>query len=149
MDVNEALELTRHLYAGHSAAVRQILAQATPETSLAQRIWTMPALGRYSREGAVLLGDAAHAMTPNLGRGACEALVDAVTLGQLLNENPREEALAKYNKLRVLPTQQIKAASALMGRMALADPMQPLRDALVKQVGRHTPRRPSAAGTRE
>lgn len=149
VDVEEALELTRRFFYSHSRAVRQILAQAVPEASLAQRIWTMPPLGRYTRKGIALLGDAAHAMTPNLGRGACEALVDAVTLGKLLNEYPREEALAKYNRKRVLPTQQLKAASYVMGRIALAETMQPARDALLRQVGKRLSANPAAAGTRE
>ena len=62
--------------------------QAAPETSLAQRIWTTPPLGSFVRGRVALIGDAAHAMTPNLGRGACEALVDAVTLAELLNAGP-------------------------------------------------------------
>lgn len=149
VDVEEALELTRRSFGSYSQPVLRVLAHAAPETSLAQRIWTMPPLVGYARKGAVLLGDAAHAMTPNLGRGACEALVDAVTLGKLLNEYPREEALAKYNRKRVLPTQQLKAGSSVMGRIALAQTMQPARDALLRQVGKRVSTKPGAAGTRE
>jgi 2-polyprenyl-6-methoxyphenol hydroxylase-like FAD-dependent oxidoreductase len=60
------------------------------------------------RGGVVLLGDAAHAMTPNLGQGACVALEDAVTLGAVLGggEAPGEvpgdvpAALRRYHELR-------------------------------------------------
>ncbi|MEW9551372.1 FAD-dependent monooxygenase [Nonomuraea sp. NPDC050783] len=37
-------------------------------------------LPAYHRGRAVLVGDAAHAMTPNLGQGACQAIEDAVVL---------------------------------------------------------------------
>lgn len=141
VDLEEALKLTRHIFQDYSPAVRHVLDQATPETSLAQRIWTTPPMARYARGGIVLLGDAAHAMTPNLGRGACEALVDAVTLGRLLNELPRKEALEGYNKKRVLHTQQLRIASSLMGRVALADTMHPLRDLLLKGAGRRVAKR--------
>lgn len=49
----------------------------------------------------VLLGDAAHAMTPDLGQGGCQALEDAVTLGALLrNDPPIDTALQHYSTLR-------------------------------------------------
>ncbi|MEV7604485.1 FAD-dependent monooxygenase [Paenarthrobacter sp. NPDC089322] len=136
VDVAEALKEAQQHYSHHSAAVQGVLAQATPDISLAQRIWTAPPLAKYTRGNVVLLGDAAHAMTPNLGRGACETLVDAVTLGRLINDLPRQEALHKYNRQRVLRTQQLRLASSMMGKVALAETMQPVRDGLLKQVGK-------------
>ncbi|MDD7836885.1 FAD-dependent monooxygenase [Paenarthrobacter sp. AB444] len=136
VDVQEALEITRGRYINYSDAVRDVLNQATPGNSLAQRIWTTPPMSRYTRENVVLVGDACHAMTPNLGRGACEALIDAVTLGALLNELPKKEALRAYNRKRVLRTQQLRLASSLMGNVALAQGMQPWRDGLLKRVGK-------------
>jgi 2-polyprenyl-6-methoxyphenol hydroxylase-like FAD-dependent oxidoreductase len=47
-----------------------------------------------------LVGDAAHAMTPNLGQGACLALEDAVTLGVLVGREPLAAALDRYAALR-------------------------------------------------
>ncbi|NWL10767.1 FAD-binding monooxygenase [Paenarthrobacter nitroguajacolicus] len=143
VDVAEALEVTRQRYANYSSAVRDVLSQANPETSLAQRIWTTPPMGRYTRGSVALVGDAAHAMTPNLGRGACEALIDAVTLGELLNDQPMDQALATYNSRRVIRTQLLRSASYAMGSIALAQGAQPWRDALLKQVGKRV------AGARE
>ena len=140
VDIREALHAARDRYGQYSPAVTKVLAEASPETSLAQRIWTTPPMARYSRGNVVLVGDAAHAMTPNLGRGACEALIDAVTLGNLLNERPLEEALAAYNRKRLFRTQQMRVASALMGSVALARGMQPWRDGLLGQVGKRVSR---------
>ena len=50
-------------------------------------------------------------MTPNLGRGACEALVDAAALAELLNARPLDEALKQYNRQRLLRTQLLRVAS--------------------------------------
>ena len=50
IDVAEALELTRRRFAGKAAGIGRVLATATPEATLAQRIWTVPALGRYARD---------------------------------------------------------------------------------------------------
>lgn len=147
VDVAEALEVSRSRYANYSPAVQNVLALARPETSLAQRIWTTPPLATYSRGNVVLVGDAAHAMTPNLGRGACEALIDAMTLGSLLNEQPMDKALAAYNKKRVMRTQLLRLASSTMGSVALARGAQPLRDALFKQAGKRVARTRERAGT--
>lgn len=136
VDVEEALALTRARFSGPAAGITRVLMAATPGQTLAQRIWTAPPLRRYATDGAVLVGDAAHGMTPNLGRGACEALVDAVTLADLLNTRPLRDALHAYTSHRLLRTQALRAASSAMTRLALADRAQPLRDKLLKVAGR-------------
>lgn len=136
IDVSAALDLTRRRFSEKAPGIRRVLAGATPDGTLAQRIWTVPALGSYTRAGAVLVGDAAHGMTPNLGRGACEALVDAVTLAELLNSRPLPKALQAYNNRRVLRSQALRAASSAMTRIVLAESTQPLRDRILALAGR-------------
>lgn len=136
IDVEEALALTRARFSAPPAGIARVLVTATPGQTLAQRIWTAPPLRRYATDGAVLVGDAAHGMTPNLGRGACEALVDAVTLADLLNSRPRRDALHAYSRHRWLRTQALRAVSSAMTRLALVDRAQPLRDGLLRFAGR-------------
>lgn len=135
----EALTRARERFDAGASAVRNVLEQATPESTLAQRIWTAPDLGSFVRPGAVLVGDAAHGMTPNLGRGACEALVDAVTLAELLNSRPVGEALREYNRQRLLRTRLLRVASSAMTRLALAERAQPLRDRLLRLAAQRSP----------
>ncbi|MCY1229101.1 salicylate 1-monooxygenase [compost metagenome] len=136
IDIAAALDLTRRRFTGKAPGIVRVLAAATPERTLAQRIWTVPALRSYARGGAALVGDAAHGMTPNLGRGACEALVDSVTLAGLLNSRPLPEALAAYNKRRVLRSQALRVASSAMTRLVLAESAQPFRDRILSVAGR-------------
>jgi 2-polyprenyl-6-methoxyphenol hydroxylase-like FAD-dependent oxidoreductase len=57
---------------------------------------------RWHQGRVVLLGDAAHPMTPNLGQGACQAIEDAVVLAERLGTEPDLElALAGYERRRV------------------------------------------------
>ncbi|MCC9197133.1 FAD-dependent monooxygenase [Arthrobacter sp. zg-Y820] len=50
-----------------------------------------------SSEGRRCWGDAAHGMAPNLGRGACEALLDAIALvGALAEASDVVSALHAY-----------------------------------------------------
>jgi len=43
-------------------------------------------LKKWQCENVCLIGDAAHATTPNLGQGACQAIEDAYAIGQLIDE---------------------------------------------------------------
>lgn len=65
----------------------------------------------------ILIGDAAHPMTPNLGQGAAMALEDAVILGHLLqgkNDNPSRD----FYKLRAKRINQLLHSSYAAGFVA-------------------------------
>jgi len=69
--------------------------------------------------GVVLLGDAAHAVTPNMGQGAGLAIEDACCLANVLDENrPLVEALADYERLRRPRAKWILDRSFSFGRLA-------------------------------
>ncbi|MEU3373886.1 FAD-dependent monooxygenase [Streptomyces sp. NPDC006660] len=75
-------------------------------------------LPSYAVGRIALLGDAAHAMTPNLGQGACQALEDAVTLAAALATEPTvESALARYDAERRPRSQAVARAARQAGRM--------------------------------
>jgi 2-polyprenyl-6-methoxyphenol hydroxylase-like FAD-dependent oxidoreductase len=139
VDAAQALDLARERLAGATApAVGPVLDAADAATTLAQRIWTTEPRS-FVRGRAVLIGDAAHAMTPNLGRGACEALIDAVTLARLLGELPVEEALTAYDRARRRPVRRVQRRAATAMRVALATRMQPSRDRVAGLVGTLVP----------
>lgn len=110
------------------------------EDCLAPR-WWRPA----SKEGPamVLIGDAAHAVTPNLGQGAGLAIEDGVALAELVAQAPIGDALAKFEQLRRPRAEWIWKQSWLFGRAGQLESgiLRSVRDTLVA----HTPERVTRA----
>ncbi|MGC5308052.1 FAD-dependent oxidoreductase [Micromonospora zamorensis] len=75
-------------------------------------------LPSYVRGRVALLGDAAHAMTPNLGQGAGQAIEDAVVLGAVCagGADGLPAALAAYDEQRRPRSQAIARAALRAGR---------------------------------
>lgn len=57
---------------------------------------------RWYSDGIVVIGDAAHAMSPQLGQGVNLALADASCLADCLSRYPLPQALARYQRRRSL-----------------------------------------------
>jgi 2-polyprenyl-6-methoxyphenol hydroxylase-like FAD-dependent oxidoreductase len=82
----------------------------------------------------VLLGDAAHAMPPNLGQGANSALVDGVVLAEELTRAPSVmEALAGYDKRRRPLARRVQRTAEMLERLCGLERVTALhvRDALL------------------
>ncbi|MEI5033269.1 FAD-dependent monooxygenase [Streptomyces sp. S1A(2023)] len=76
-------------------------------------------LPRFHAGRVALLGDAAHAMTPNMGQGGCQAIEDAVVVAHLLARDADvPAALAAYSKARHRRTTLISRRSRRMGQLA-------------------------------
>jgi 2-polyprenyl-6-methoxyphenol hydroxylase-like FAD-dependent oxidoreductase len=85
---------------------------------------------------ALLIGDAAHAMTPNLGQGASMAIEDAVVLARRLRDDPRwfEEYVAERDRrVRWVQLTSRRLGSVLHARSA---PARWLRDGMLRRTPR-------------
>ena len=133
----DAPALLRRLYGGWHAEVARVL-EALPGTPVDRRtLYDLPAPASYVHGCRVLIGDAAHAMAPNLGRGAGESLVDAAALARALGESPTVSAgLDRYDRERRRPTGRIVHASRAASRVSTATRFTGLRDAVVRTAGR-------------
>lgn len=73
----------------------------------------------YAFDNIVLIGDAAHATTPNMGQGACQAIEDAIILADELSKNQNTEgAFIAYERRRLKRTHSIVKKSWLLGKIA-------------------------------
>jgi len=87
----------------------------------------------------VLLGDAAHAMAPNLGQGANSALVDGVVLAVELAGAPSvTDALVGYDKRRRPLARRVQKGAAMLQRLCGMErvPAVRVRDALLAGLAR-------------
>jgi len=73
-------------------------------------------VSRWHEQRVVLLGDAAHPMTPNLGQGAGQAIEDAAVLDRCLaTTDTIDAALRRYETLRVTRANSIVRGSRTLG----------------------------------
>lgn len=71
-----------------------------------------------------LLGDSAHAATPNMGQGACQAIEDAYVLSECLAKYETSKAFEEFQKLRLPKAHQVVKASWRIGKIAhLSNPL--------------------------
>jgi 2-polyprenyl-6-methoxyphenol hydroxylase-like FAD-dependent oxidoreductase len=106
-------------FSGWHSPIEQIIRATRPERILRADITDRPPIKRWHDGRVVLLGDAAHPMTPNLGQGAGQAIEDAVALDHFLGEPiSLEEALRAYEGRRVARANAITRASRHVGCVA-------------------------------
>ncbi|MFH9611496.1 FAD-dependent monooxygenase [Streptomyces sp. NPDC017448] len=117
-------ELLGRFGAWHSP-VPELLARTDPADVLQHDLYDLAAplpcryLGRIA-----WLGDAAHAMTPDLGQGGCQAIEDAAVLAHLLAGGDVPEALAAYHRVRHARADAVRVRARRAGRVAaLAHPV--------------------------
>ncbi|HCS21503.1 MAG TPA: monooxygenase [Bacteroidetes bacterium] len=106
-------------YKNYPKEVGELL-RATPDQAvLWNDIVDLDPIPHYAFGNVLLLGDAAHATTPNMGQGACQAIEDAWFLAQcLLQEKSPEPAFALFEKLRLQRTHNIVNRSRTLGKIA-------------------------------
>ena len=110
------LDELRRLFGHWDGAVGATIARIDEESILRHAIQHLARrLPRYHLGNTALIGDAAHAMTPDLGRGANEAILDALSLvGELRAHDHVDRALAAYDRSRRPTTQRTATGSAVL-----------------------------------
>lgn len=98
--------------------VRRIFDQTSETGILHHDIFDLTPLKTFVYGRTLLLGDAAHATTPNLGQGAGQAMEDAIVLANCLKAYDFREALARYDQLRVKHTAKVIKKSRKIGKQA-------------------------------
>jgi FAD-dependent urate hydroxylase len=101
-------ELRQH-FSGWAEPVQALIARIDPARTNRIAIHDVDPLPALVRGRVALLGDAAHAMPPDLGQGGCQAMEDAWVLAQqlLTNNLGVPDALQRYQRARQQRTAEI------------------------------------------
>lgn len=98
------------------APVPELVAATDAERMLRTDMYDLPRVPAWHRGRVVLLGDAAHATTPNLGQGGAQAIEDAWVLAdQLATQTRPEDAFAAYQRIRERKARMVVDTSRRLG----------------------------------
>lgn len=119
------------------APIRELIEKTPVSAIFRTDIHDRPPIPSWARGRVVLLGDAAHPMTPNLGQGGGQAVEDAVVLARCLtSEADVPAALARFQALRIPRANDFVIQSRRLG--AFGQWQNPLacwvRDQLLRRV---------------
>ncbi|MEI8190847.1 MAG: FAD-dependent monooxygenase, partial [candidate division NC10 bacterium] len=114
-------EILEH-FRGWHPPIAEVIA-ATPESTIVRTpALDRPAIWSWARGRVVLIGDAAHPMTPNLGQGACQAIEDALALSILLTKRGSiEAAFRRFEELRRARVAAIVLGARWIGSFAQSE----------------------------
>ena len=124
----QALNLT-DLYL-HFKDYHYPIPQILQATQANQFIWNdiidLKPINQYAYNQVLLLGDAAHATTPNMGQGACQAIEDAAVLLNCIRQQPNNiaQAFTNFEQKRLKRTHAVVNNSWILGKLAqIQNPM--------------------------
>ncbi|AXT19109.1 zeaxanthin epoxidase [Flavobacteriaceae bacterium AU392] len=91
-------------------------------------------LNKWSENNICLIGDAAHATTPNMGQGGAQAIEDAYYLSNLINENLNQNVFQLFQNKRMKKVSSIVKRSWLIGKIAHLKYAQNIRNYFFKNI---------------
>lgn len=118
----------------YSSIIQEIISSTNKKQIHTAEISDLKPIKRWYKENVCLIGDAAHAMTPNMGQGACQAIEDAFILSECLSKYQNNIALKKFQKLRIKKAHQVVKKSWMIGKIAhLSNPfLISIRNQIIK-----------------
>jgi len=113
-----------HYFSDYNSVIKDIIKSTKKDQINIAEISDLKPTNIWHKENVCLIGDSAHAATPNMGQGACQAIEDAFVLSECLDKYETKKAFSEYQNLRLSKAHQVVKASWLIGKMAhLKNPM--------------------------
>lgn len=136
-DPETLVETLHEVLADFSPKVHVMLDAIEPDAVFRTDLYDFPPLRTWWRGRVALIGDAAHATTPNMGQGACQAIESAFALAEALADtSDPQAAFARYQKRRQEKAWSITRQSYRLAQMANTGG---LKGALVRSAMKYSP----------
>ncbi|HRG79245.1 MAG TPA: FAD-dependent monooxygenase [Cyclobacteriaceae bacterium] len=107
-------------FKSYTYPIPEILKDTSDADLILSDIVDLKPISQYAFNRILLLGDAAHATTPNLGQGACMAMEDALFVAEEINKQPENiiSAFKSFEQKRVPRAHYIVNTSFRLGKLA-------------------------------
>ncbi|MDN5216933.1 FAD-dependent monooxygenase [Fulvivirgaceae bacterium BMA12] len=122
------------LFTGFHPIVKQLLSATKPTKIIRSDISDLHPLQNWFKDNICLIGDAAHATTPNMGQGGAQAIEDAYYLSHLIAQHPNENVFPRFQQKRQKKVNTIVRQSWTTGKMAHWKYGRWWRDLLLKNI---------------
>lgn len=106
------------LFNDYHPIIQTIIANTSGSSFIQNDIKDLKPLSTWYQKNICLIGDAAHATTPNMGQGACQAIEDAYVLSQAIEKYPINVAYKKFQLARIKKTKNIVNMSWNIGKIS-------------------------------
>lgn len=118
IEVDDSSEGLQTQYAEFHSLVKEIISNTESKNIHVAKLEDLKPMKTWYQKRLCLIGDAAHATTPNLGQGAGQAIEDAYYLAEFVAQNDLEMAFQKFQQYRMPKVNQIVNTSWGIGKVA-------------------------------
>jgi len=101
-----------------SSTIRDIIALTPKEQIHTAEISDLKPTRTWFKDNVCLIGDSAHATTPNMGQGACQAIEDAYVLSECLEKHEPNVAFENFQRIRLPKAHQVVKTSWMVGKIS-------------------------------
>lgn len=118
-DKNElSIHQIENYFENYHSILKNIIKDTSKDQINTAEILDLNPIQHWFLDNVCLVGDAAHATTPNMGQGACQAIEDAYVLSECMDKYEVSKAFKEFQKLRMSKANQVVKTSWTIGKLA-------------------------------
>lgn len=134
-ETNNPKRKLKEMFKDFAEPVQSILEATPAEQIIRSDISDLKPLDSWSKGRVLLIGDAGHATTPNMGQGGAQGVEDAYYLAQIIKAQPDLSlAYQSFEKTRRKKVNQVVSGSRNIGKLAHIKYGKSLRNSLLRLV---------------
>ncbi len=115
--------------------ILEMISKTHPGNIIQTDIIDLKPMNNWQTENLCLIGDAAHATTPNMGQGGCQAVEDAYIIGKLLeNEKDWNTIFHQFETIRKKKIHYIVNTSWTIGKIAQWEQFTGIRNLVFRNI---------------